>query len=272
MLNGDFSFPEAPGGGLPIYNPFSTRQVERHMDARPAARQYRSEEPDGSGRGEVSLARASGSRRTRWGRQSRTGPSNNLLRSESCRCLHRDRWDEKIDHQFSSNQKIFFRYSQYHNRGQNGDNFAKPEFNASREINPTDDINGVINFTSIISPVMFNEFRLGLQPPRHFQSGAAGRQQVRSSAFPVSARKRSRTSISDTALPAMGYNREVGEDRVLQDNLTRLAGKHSIKIGYELIWTLYSDKATSLPPASTTSAAAPRFRSRRTRATTSPPS
>ncbi len=27
MLNGDFSFPEAPGGGLPIYNPFSTRLV-----------------------------------------------------------------------------------------------------------------------------------------------------------------------------------------------------------------------------------------------------
>ena len=89
------------------------------------------------------------------------GPSNNLLFNNTCRCLHRDRWDEKIDHQFSSSQKIFFRYSQYHNRGQNGDNFAKREFNASREIEPTDDINGVINFTSIISPVMFNEFRLG---------------------------------------------------------------------------------------------------------------
>jgi len=27
MLNGDFSFRDAPGGGLPIYNPFSTRQT-----------------------------------------------------------------------------------------------------------------------------------------------------------------------------------------------------------------------------------------------------
>ena len=34
---------------------------------------------------------------------------------------------------------------------------------------------------------------------------------------------------------------------MLQDNLTRIAGKHSIKIGYEMIRTLYSDKATSLP-------------------------
>ena len=29
--------------------------------------------------------------------------------------------------------------------------------------------------------------------------------------------------------------------------LRALPGKHSIKIGYELIWTLYSDKAASLP-------------------------
>ena len=41
----------------------------------------------------------------------------------------------------------------------------------------------------------------------------------------------------------MTINRNVGEDRVLQDNLTRLVGKHSIKVGYEMIWTLYSDKA-----------------------------
>ncbi len=45
----------------------------------------------------------------------------------------------------------------------------------------------------------------------------------------------------------MSYTREVGEDRVLQDNLTRIAGKHSLKMGYEMIWTLYSNKATSLP-------------------------
>ena len=45
----------------------------------------------------------------------------------------------------------------------------------------------------------------------------------------------------------MGYSREVGEDRVLQDNLTRIAGRHSLKIGYEMIWTQYSNKTTSLP-------------------------
>ena len=45
----------------------------------------------------------------------------------------------------------------------------------------------------------------------------------------------------------MGYSRQVGEDKILQDNLTRIAGKHSLKMGYEMIRTAYSDKATSLP-------------------------
>ena len=53
----------------------------------------------------------------------------------------------------------------------------------------------------------------------------------------------------------MGYNREVGEDQVLQDNLTRIAGKHSIKIGYEMIRThVQQDKTPLCRPASTTSA------------------
>ena len=130
---------------------------------------------------------------------SRTGPSNNLQAVESCRCLHRDRWDEKIDHQFSSSEKIFFRYSHYHNRGQNGDAFANSEFNSNQFIAPTDDINGVINFTTIISPVMFNEFRVGYNrratsnPPRPDASKYGNCHTGRWH------RKRSRTSISGTA-------------------------------------------------------------------------
>ena len=180
------------------------------------------------------------------GSPTRTGPNGNLLFNNTCRCLHRDRWDEKVDHQFSSSEKIYFRYSQYHNRGQNGDNFAQAQFNASREINPVDDINGVINFTSIFSPVMFNEFRVGYNrransnPARpdasKYNLGIPG---VGTDTFPY-------FNIG-YGIAAMGYSREVGEDRVLQDNLTRIAGKHSLKIGYEMIWTQYSNKTTSLP-------------------------
>ena len=150
MLNGDFSFKEAPGGGLPIYNPLSTRQVGNTWtrDPLPGNIVPRSMmDPVALKFLDLGI----------WlppnqvGSPARTGPNGNLQRAESCRCLNRDRWDEKIDHQFNSNNKIFFRYSHGYHRGQNGDNFGNPEFNASREINPTDDINGVISYTTILS-------------------------------------------------------------------------------------------------------------------------
>ncbi|MBI3210936.1 MAG: TonB-dependent receptor [Candidatus Solibacter usitatus] len=245
MLAGDFSFKDAPGGGLPIYNPFSTRQVgatwtrdplpgnivpQSLMD--PVARKF--------------LGLGIWNKPNQPGSPSRTGPSQNLLFVNTCRCLHRDRWDEKLDHQFSPSQKIYFRYSQGHHRGQNGDNFARAEFNASREINPVDDINGVINYTSIISRVTFNEFRLGYN--RRAASNPA-RPDAAKDALSI-------PGVNPETFPyfnigygiaALGYTRQVGEDRVLQDNLTRIAGKHNLKMGYEMIRTLYSDKATSLP-------------------------
>src|SRR5207244_3764342 len=176
----------------------------------------------------------------------RAGPSVNLQFVNTCRCLHRDRWDEKVDHQFSASQKSYFRYSQGHHRGQNGDNYARAEFNADREISPVDDINGVINHTSIFSPVMFNEFRLGLNrraasnPPRpDAAKDTLGIPGIAAETFPF-------FNIG-YGINGMGYTRQVGEDRVLQDNLTRIAGRHSLKIGYEMIWTQYSNKTTSLP-------------------------
>ncbi len=245
MLNGDFSFSEAPGGGLPIYNPFSTRLVGTTWTRDPLPGNIVPKnlfDPVAV----KFLALGIWNKPNQVGSPTRTGPNGNLLFNNTCRCLHRDRWDEKLDPQFSSSEKIFFRYSQYHNRGQNGDNFAQAQFNASREINPVDDINGVVNFTSIFSPVMFNEFRLGYNrransnPARpdasKYNLGIPG---VGTDTFPF-------FNIG-YSIAAMGYSREVGEDRVLQDNLTRIAGRHSLKMGYEMIWTQYSNKTTSLP-------------------------
>src|SRR5262249_2389820 len=48
-------------------------------------------------------------------------------------------------------------------------------------------------------------------------------------------------------IAALNYTRQVGEDRILQDNFTIIAGRHSIKVGYEMIRTLYSDTGTALP-------------------------
>ena len=245
MLNGDFSFKDAAGGGLPIYDPSTTRQVgstfvrdpfpgniipKNQFD--PIAAKF--------------LALGIWNAPNLPGSPSRTGPSNNLLFVNSCRCLHRDRWDEKIDHEFSTSEKVFGRYSQYHNRGQNGDAFARPEFNASREINPTDDINGVLSFTSIFSRTMFNEARIGYN---RRASSNPDRPESTKSALAI-------PGVDPVTFPyfnigygsaPLNYTRQVGEDRLAQDNFTVIAGKHSIKVGFETIRTLYSDTGSSLP-------------------------
>jgi hypothetical protein len=46
---------------------------------------------------------------------------------------------------------------------------------------------------------------------------------------------------------AMNTSREVGEDHILQDNVTRLEGKHSLKMGYQMMQTWYDLKNASLP-------------------------
>jgi hypothetical protein len=248
MLNGDFSFPEAAGGGLPIYNPFSTRQVGNTWTSDPLPNNVVPKsmfDPVAS----KFLALGIWNKPNKPGTPSRTGPTLNLTMYDSCRCLHRDRWDEKIDHQFSPSHKIFFRYSQYHNRGQNGDNFARPEFNASREINPVDDINGVVSDTYIFSPVMFNELRIGYNRRANSNPARPGAGQDWATTLGI-------PGVGPDTFPyfnigysigAMGFSREVGEDRLLQENLTRIAGRHSLKIGYEMIRTLYSKTSTSLP-------------------------
>ena len=245
MLTGDFSFKEAPGGGLPIYNPFSTRQVGTTWTRDPLPNNV----VPRSLMDPVALkflGLGIWTAPNQIGSPARTGPVGNLQRAETCRCLNRDRWDEKIDHQFSSNHKMFFRYSHGHHRGQNGDNFAMAEFNATREIAPTDNINGVISFTSILSRRLFNEFRIGYNRrassnPERPESAkdAISIPGVTPETFPY-------FNIGFSIAP-MGYFRQVGEDKILQNNTTFIAGRHSLKFGWEMIRTLYSDKATSLP-------------------------
>jgi hypothetical protein len=245
MLNGDFSLRDAPGGGLPIYNPFSTRLVGSTWtrDPLPGNIVPRSLFDPVAAK---FLGLGIWNKPNLPGTPSRTGPSANLQFTNTCRCLQRDRWDGKVDHQFSSNHKTFYRYSHGHHRGQNGDNFARAEFNASREISPVDDINGVINYSAIISRNMFNEFRVGYN--RRAASNPKRPASVLESVQVPGVNPETFPFFNiGYGIAGMGYTRQVGEDRLIQNNLTRIAGKHSLKFGYELIWTLYSDKANSLP-------------------------
>jgi hypothetical protein len=245
MLNGDFSFKEAPGGGLPIYNPYSTRQVNGAWTRDPLPGNIIPKnlmDPIAVKFLGLGIWRAP----NQVGSPTRSGPSGNLQRAESCRCLNRDRWDEKIDHQFNSNNKIFFRYSHGHHRGHNGDNFLNEDYNASAYINPTDTINGVLSYTSILSRRLFNEFRLGYN--RRASSNPNRPESVLNSlSIPGVAPETFPYFNIGFSIGPMNYLRQVGDDKIIQDNLTFIAGRHSLKMGTETIRTLYSDKPGALP-------------------------
>jgi hypothetical protein len=247
MLAGNFAFPDAAGGGLPIYNPFTTRQsgTTWTRDVFPGNQVPRSMfDPVAVN----FLALGLWNEPNLPGIPSRTGPSQNLLYNTR-RILQRDRWDAKIDHQISSNHKFFFRYSHNRHRGSIGSALKRPELAGVDAINPVDQINGLFNDTHVFSPVMFNEFRLGYYrrrtttPPR-FGTGENWAQElgipgVGPETFPY-------FNIGLSVAPLNRTN-EVGEDYTLQNNLTRLMGRHTFKFGYELIKTQYNRASADLP-------------------------
>lgn len=247
MLNGNFAFPEATGGGLPIYDPASTRQVGTTWvrDPFPGNQIPRNRfDPVAVNFLEMGL----------WnepnlpGIPSRTGPTQNLLYNTR-RVLQRDRWDAKLDHQFSTKHKVFFRYSHNRHRGTLGSSFARPELVGVDSINPVDQINGLFNDSYVFSSVMFNEFRLGYMrrdnstPPRFGAgegwAGQLGIPGVGPESFPY-------FNIGLGVAP-LNSTYEVGQDFTLQNNLTRLVGRHSLKMGVEVIKTTYNRASPDLP-------------------------
>jgi hypothetical protein len=248
MYNGDFSF---GGLGLPIYNPLTTREIspgnwtrDPFPDNRipksmfdPATLAFLSNDP---------YAKPNNS-----GVPSRTGPTQNLI-ADQPKYVRRTRWDVKVDHQFSSNHKIFGRYSQGHHRITNPIDPTKNWrlIDVNGVIIPTDSINGVLSDTLILSPARFNEIRVGYN--RRATSyvnptwgedwaGKLGIPNVSPLSFPVL-----------YGMSALGRSREVGENLVFQNNFTQIAGRHTVKAGYELIRTRYNAVLTSTPSGSYT--------------------
>ncbi|MCX6631336.1 MAG: carboxypeptidase-like regulatory domain-containing protein [Candidatus Solibacter sp.] len=111
MLNGDFSFPQASGGGYPIYDPKSMRQVNGTWTADifpnfaipksrfdPVATNF------------LALNPWSAANNPGGATYSRTGPTNNYLGYTIYRA-YRSRYDSKIDQQINSKNKFFARNS-----------------------------------------------------------------------------------------------------------------------------------------------------------------
>ncbi len=252
MYNGDFSF---GGQGLPIYNPFTTRQD--------AAGNWLRDPFSGN---QISpslfdpvvknfLAKNPFNKATSAGTMTNTGPVENLKMDES-KQIHRTRWDIKIDHQFTSNHKIFGRYSQAHHRAARGSSphyseFAWDLLDYGAQPTPTDLVNIVVNDTLVLGPSRYNEVRLGynrraytLDPLSYGQGWAQtlGIPNVSGETFPFFNIGYRSTS--------MGRERQVGEDVMFQNNFTQILGPHTLKAGYELTRTRYNAVMAALPSGS----------------------
>jgi len=247
MRNGNFGM---GGIGLPIYNPLTTRQVNgtwvrdpfpNNIIPRnlfdPVAVNFMSRNPF-TDPNQAGIPNAS-------------GPTENLVLNQP-KEIYRTRLDAKIDHQFSSNHKAYGRWSRSIHRAWKGDYLA--QFNGWREIDPNaqnqpvDHTNIVFSDMMILSPTLSNEFRAGfnrriLREVAFTKDGDWAKQlgipNASGATFPYF-----NIGYGVAALPSF---HNVGEDITVQNNLTKVAGKHTIKFGYELMRTRYNAIASALP-------------------------
>jgi hypothetical protein len=260
MLNGNFSFAKAPGGGYPIYDPASMRQVNGAWTADPFPSMM-------VPKSRIDPAIASFLALNPWqpannpggATYSRSGPSNDYLGYTVYRS-YRNRYDFKVDQQVSNNNKFFVRNSWNRHR-QVGRisaylnnrllDSATPSFGRP---NPIDQQNWAMADYHTFSPTLMNEFRLGygrrvstIDPPT---SNAGWAQKL---GIPGVGGENFPSFYSGTAGTALygitpgAYNRTINEDVTFQDNVTKVIGRHTIKFGYELIRTRENNIDEVLP-------------------------
>lgn len=250
MYNGDFSF---GGVGQPIYDPLTIRQnaagtwisdpfpgkiiPKTRFD--PAAVKYLSYQP-------WYAANATGYTDS-------LGVHQNLVRSTAA-LVNRPYLDAKIDHQFSSANRLSARYSENFNRGWNrGDTPVQWDLVSSSMagqpvINLT---NAVVSDIHIINPSTVNSLRIG------YNGRTSDLTPVDSSVGQGWAQKLGIPNVGPQSMPqfsptyysaGMGQDfREVGEDFTVQESVTKVKGVHTFKAGYELVRSRFNSTEFGLP-------------------------
>jgi hypothetical protein len=244
MYNGDFTF---GGRGFPIYDPASTRLEgetwmrdpfpgNRVPSARfdPAVQKFLSFKP-------WTLP-------NRPGVITPTGPTQDLVMPTKGRYYFM-RVDMKLDHQFNSNHRVFGRVSRMRNRapGRYSTDVAWQVWDPVIT-QPNDFTNVVFSDTYNLSPTIINEFRLGYNRRRETKTPLSyNRDFGRQLGIPnISPETFPRFNTGYNGNPG-GYFSNTAEDNTLQNNVTKLAGKHTLKFGYELVKTRYNALVEALP-------------------------
>lgn len=249
MLAGNFNF---GGRGLPIYNPFTTRLNGATWTRDPfPGNVIPASLFDSASRKLIDLKP--------WlpqsdsGTNQPTGPVNNLTYNAGG-AYNFMRYDGKVDHQFTTSHKIFGRYSLVRHRSQERPVRELTEVTYGNVyVKPLDQSNIVLSDSYTINPTTINEMRLGFNrrvntalPESYGQGWAAklGIPNVSADTFPDFQNSGGGRYYG---LGAGGKSKDVAEDFTFQENFTKVAGKHTMKFGYELMRTRYNSLQATLP-------------------------
>ena len=159
------------------------------------------------------------------------------------------RFDTKVDHQFATNHRMFARFSRMRNRapGRYSTDIAWPIYDPVL-VQPNDFTNVVLSDTYTFSSTLINESRLAYnrrhetKDPESYGQGWATKLGI--------------PNVDDLTFPKIstGYNggpggrfQNVSEDFTFQENLTKVAGRHTVKFGYEVVRTRYNALIEALP-------------------------
>ncbi|MBI3210940.1 MAG: TonB-dependent receptor [Candidatus Solibacter usitatus] len=245
MYGGDFSF---GGRGFPIYDPSTTRQDSTGRWLR---------DPFAGNRLPVSqidpvvkkfLSFNPWTQANRPGVITPTGVTQDLVLPTKGRYFF-TRYDNKVDHQFSTNHRVFGRLSRMRNRapGRYSTDIAWDVYDPVM-VQPNDFTNIVFSDTYTFSPTLISEFRLGYnrrhetKDPISYGQGFAAQLGM--------------PNAGATTFPRFvtGYNggpggrfQNISEDNTLQENLTKVVSRHTLKFGYEMVRTRYNALAEALP-------------------------
>lgn len=262
MLSGDFSFPEARGGGYPIYDPKSMRQVGSTWTADPfVGMQVPKSRFDPVAVNFLATDPWKAPNNPTATTHSRTGSNNNWI-GEALYRSYRSRYDSKVDHQISPNNRFFVRNSWNRHRlpwsrnrfSVNNMLLESSNFGIGRP-NPIDQQNWAFADYHTLSPTLMNELRLGfgrrvstITPPTVGAGWAqkVGIPNVGPENFPMF--QSGSSPLYDIGPGA--YELQSNEDVTFQNNVTKVLSRHTVKFGYEVIRTRENNVDQVLPSGS----------------------
>ncbi|MBI1357869.1 MAG: hypothetical protein GC160_26325 [Acidobacteria bacterium] len=250
MLKGNFDF---GAGTFPIYDPRSTVQDANGNWTRTqfANNQIPQTQFDPVARNLLGLSPWKDP--TGTGSLTPSGPQQNLD-IEADGAYKFERFDVKIDHQFSSNHKIFGRWSLVHERspGRPAREIRELQFQPTF-VTPRFNRNIVVSDNYTFSPTMINEFTFGTNRYHYRRSpqtldqdwaGQLGIPGVSAENFPEF---RNSSGGRYYNLGQGGREESIGEDYTIKENVTKILGRHTLKMGYEFGHTRYTSTPQATP-------------------------